>query len=134
MQRAIKWGLRLTVALVALVAVGMGVVVVSPPDLLRVGTGYAAKIVCSNVFIAGRDAGEVLRDGVQAPGHPLLKLVGVGVDMEGGVAAARRSAHAVGRGAAVDLDAAVLRQAERAGHDAASHRRRLHGTGSSARR
>ena len=85
MQRAIKWGLRLTVALVALVAVGMGVVVVSPPDLLRVGTGYAAKIVCSNVFIAGRDADEVLRDDVQAPGHPLLKLVGVGVDLEGGL-------------------------------------------------
>ena len=85
MQRAIKWGLRLTVALVALVAVGMGVVVVSPPDLLRVGTGYAAKIVCSNVFIAGRDADEVLRDDVQAPGHPLLKLVGVEVDLEGGL-------------------------------------------------
>ncbi|MBU2326932.1 MAG: 6-aminohexanoate hydrolase, partial [Alphaproteobacteria bacterium] len=85
MQRAIKWGLRLTAALVALVAVGIGVVLVSPPDLLRVGTGYAAKIVCSNVFIAGRDADEVLRDDVQAPGHPLLKLVGVDVDLEGGL-------------------------------------------------
>jgi CubicO group peptidase (beta-lactamase class C family) len=85
MQRAIKWGVRLTVALVALVVVGMGVVLVSPPDLLRVGTGYAAKIVCSNVFIAGRDADEVLRDDVQAPGHPLLKLVGVDVDLEGGL-------------------------------------------------
>jgi len=27
-----------------------------PPELLRVGSGYAAKIVCSNVFLAGRDA------------------------------------------------------------------------------
>ncbi|TIP21866.1 MAG: 6-aminohexanoate hydrolase, partial [Mesorhizobium sp.] len=27
----------------------------APPELIRVGSGYAAKIVCSNVFIAGRD-------------------------------------------------------------------------------
>ncbi|RKE84290.1 serine hydrolase [Rhizobium sp. AG855] len=54
----------------------------APPDLLRVGTGYAAKIVCSNVFLAGRDADDVLADDVQAPGHPLLKLVGIDVDMD----------------------------------------------------
>jgi CubicO group peptidase (beta-lactamase class C family) len=54
----------------------------APPDLLRVGTGYAAKIVCSNVFLAGRDAEDVLADDVQAPGHPLLRLVGVEVDMD----------------------------------------------------
>ncbi len=54
----------------------------APPALLRVGTGYAAKIVCSNVFLAGRDADDVLADDVQAPGHPLLKLAGVEVDTE----------------------------------------------------
>lgn len=53
-----------------------------PPELLRVGDGYAAKIVCSNVFVAGRDPGEVLEVDVQAPGHPLLKLVRVAVDRE----------------------------------------------------
>ena len=46
----------------------------APPELIRVAAGYSAKIVCSNVFIAGRDADEVLRVDVQAPGHPLLRL------------------------------------------------------------
>lgn len=53
-----------------------------PPELLRVGTGYAAKIVCSNVFIAKRDADAVLADDVQAPGNPLLKFLNVAVDNE----------------------------------------------------
>ncbi|MGE7368204.1 serine hydrolase domain-containing protein [Neorhizobium sp. NPDC001467] len=56
--------------------------VTMPPELLRVGSGYAAKIVCSNVFLAGRDAGEVLAVDVQAPGHPLLKLMRVNVDAQ----------------------------------------------------
>ena len=51
-----------------------------PPELLRVGSGYAAKIVCSNVFIAGRAADEVLETDVQAPGNPLLRLMRVSVD------------------------------------------------------
>lgn len=54
----------------------------APPELIRVGSGYAAKIVCSNVFIAGRDAQQVLEVDVQAPGHPLLKLMRVSVDRE----------------------------------------------------
>lgn len=53
-----------------------------PPELLRVGDGYAAKIVCSNIFVAGRDPDEVLKVDVQAPGHPLLKFVSVTVDRE----------------------------------------------------
>ncbi|PWK72765.1 serine hydrolase [Aminobacter sp. AP02] len=56
----------------------------APPALIRVGSGYAAKIVCSNVFIAGRDAGQVLADDVQAPGHPLLRLMSVHVDESAG--------------------------------------------------
>ncbi|WP_337267002.1 serine hydrolase domain-containing protein [Oryzifoliimicrobium ureilyticus] len=55
---------------------------VSPPELLRVGDGYAAKIVCSNVFIAGRDASEVFGDDVQAPGNPILRFIRVSVDKE----------------------------------------------------
>ncbi|KRB61422.1 6-aminohexanoate hydrolase [Rhizobium sp. Root708] len=60
-----------------------------PPELLRVGDGYAAKIVCSNVFIAGRDPKEVLADDVQAPGNPLLRLIRVDVDREQKRVAAR---------------------------------------------
>ncbi|TIO16060.1 MAG: serine hydrolase, partial [Mesorhizobium sp.] len=60
----------------------------APPELIRVGSGYAAKIVCSNVFIAGRDPNEVLAVDVQAPGHPLLKLMKVSVDKERGLVSA----------------------------------------------
>jgi CubicO group peptidase (beta-lactamase class C family) len=53
-----------------------------PPDILRVGANYSAKIVCSNVFLAGRDPDEVLRVDVQAPGIALLRLMHVSVDRE----------------------------------------------------
>ena len=53
---------------------------VRPPDLLRVGANYSAKIVCSNVFLAARDPDEVLRTDVQAPGIGLLRLMRVSVD------------------------------------------------------
>src|ERR1700729_2545394 len=56
-----------------------------PPALLRVGANYSAKIVCSNVFLAGRDSDEVLRIDVQAPGISILKLMRVSVDRERGV-------------------------------------------------
>lgn len=75
--RLAAWALS---ALVLLVAVGASWLIVSPPSLLRVGSGYAAKIVCSNVFIAGRDPAQVLDEDVQAPGHPLLKLMRQDVD------------------------------------------------------
>ncbi|WDZ75299.1 serine hydrolase [Ensifer adhaerens] len=76
-------------------ALGLGVVAlfgwlaIAPPELLKVGDGYAAKIVCSNVFIAKRDAQSVLADDVQAPGHPLLKLVKVAVEPERQMVTAR---------------------------------------------
>lgn len=75
---------KVLIWLLGLVAAGMAAIVawlaVAPPDLLRVGDGYAAKIVCSNVFIAGRDADAVLAQDVQAPGHPLLRFVRISVD------------------------------------------------------
>lgn len=81
----IKWLLGLVIlAVVALVAW----LYFAPPELIRVGSGYSAKIVCSNVFIAGRDAKQVLAVDVQAPGHPLLKLMKVSVDKERGLVSA----------------------------------------------
>ena len=71
-KRLAAWALSL---LVFVVVVGASWIIVSPPALLSVGSGYAAKIVCSNVFIAGRDPAQVLAEDVQAPGHPLLKLM-----------------------------------------------------------
>ncbi len=75
---------RIGFAGLALVAALIGWLVVSPPDLIRVGANYSAKIVCSNVFLAGRDAQEVLAVDVQAPGHPLLRLMRINVDREAG--------------------------------------------------
>ena len=50
---------------------------IAPPALVRVASNYAAKIVCSNVHLAGRDAQEVLKVDVQAPGHPILSYLDV---------------------------------------------------------
>src|ERR1700686_1666685 len=73
---------RIGVALVLLLLVCAFALWVKPPDLLRVGANYSAKIVCSNVFLAGRDPDEVLRADVQAPGVGLLRLMRVSVDRE----------------------------------------------------
>jgi CubicO group peptidase (beta-lactamase class C family) len=70
---------------IALVLVLLGLVFalwIKPPEILRVGANYSAKIVCSNVFLAGRDPDEVLRTDVQAPGVALLRLMRVSVDRE----------------------------------------------------
>ncbi|MDH4439229.1 MAG: serine hydrolase [Rhizobium sp.] len=82
MRLVLKLSAAIVGVLATLLCVGFLWLLLAPPALLRVGTGYAAKIVCSNVFIAGRDAGDVLAEDVQAPGHPLLKLVGIEVDMD----------------------------------------------------
>lgn len=82
--------LRISGAALALGVVALfGWLALAPPELLKVGDGYAAKIVCSNVFIARRDAQSVLADDVQAPGHPLLKLVKVAVEPEKQMVTAR---------------------------------------------
>ena len=67
-------------AVVVTVAGGALLLATKPPEILRVGANYGAKIVCSNVFLAGRDAQAVLADDVQAPGHPVLKYLRVRVD------------------------------------------------------
>ncbi|MET3577825.1 CubicO group peptidase (beta-lactamase class C family) [Mesorhizobium robiniae] len=83
--RRVKWLLGLAVLAAAALAAWL---YLAPPELIRVGSGYTAKIVCSNVFIAGRDANEVLTVDVQAPGHPLLRLMRIFVDKEQGTVSA----------------------------------------------
>jgi len=73
---------RITVALVLLLLVLVFALWIKPPEILRVGANYSAKIVCSNVFLAGRDPDEVLRSDVQAPGVALLHFMRVSVDRE----------------------------------------------------
>ncbi|MAZ16218.1 MAG: 6-aminohexanoate hydrolase [Ahrensia sp.] len=73
------------VALLAAVIIGFaGWLYFAPPDLIRVGSHYSAKIVCSNVFLAGRDSQATLETDVQAPGHWLLRLMDVSVDRTAG--------------------------------------------------
>src|SRR5258708_15159161 len=74
--------LRIGIALVLVLLVLAFALWMKPPELVRVGANYSAKIVCSNVFLAGRDADEVLRTDVQAPGVALLRLMRVSVDRE----------------------------------------------------
>jgi CubicO group peptidase (beta-lactamase class C family) len=80
---AIKSKLALAAAaIVTIIAGGALLLATKPPEMLRVGANYGAKIVCSNVFLAGRDAQAVLADDVQAPGHPVLKYLSVRVDQD----------------------------------------------------
>jgi CubicO group peptidase (beta-lactamase class C family) len=71
--------------LLLLIAIVLVALWLKPPELLKVGANYSAKIVCSNVFLAGRDPDEVLRVDVQAPGIAILRLMKVSVDRERGV-------------------------------------------------
>jgi CubicO group peptidase (beta-lactamase class C family) len=72
----------LATTLVLLLAIAIFALWINPPDLLRVGASYSAKIVCSNVFLAGRDPNEVLNTDVQSPGVALLRLMQVTVDRQ----------------------------------------------------
>jgi CubicO group peptidase (beta-lactamase class C family) len=74
--------LRIATALVLVLLVLAFGLWMKPPEILRVGANYSAKIICSNVFLAGRDPDEVLRTDVQAPGIALLRLMRVSVDRE----------------------------------------------------
>ena len=74
--------LRSAAVIVLLLAALLGALWLKPPDLLRIGANYSAKIVCSNVFLAGRDPDEVLRTDVQAPGIALLRLMRISVDRQ----------------------------------------------------
>src|SRR5277367_3348659 len=76
---------RAAIAIVLLLVIAALLLWLKPPSLLRVGANYAAKIVCSNVFLAGRDADEVLRVDVQVPGIALLRFMRVSVDKDHGV-------------------------------------------------
>lgn len=80
MQRArkiFKWLLTVIVLVIAAAAAWLYFV---PPELIKVAAGYTAKIICSNVVIAGRDARQVLEVDVQAPGHPILRFMDFSVD------------------------------------------------------
>lgn len=97
-KRIVLWGI------VAIVLVLAGVFFwlrQSPPDEIRIATNYAAKIVCSNVFVAGRAVDDILATDVQAPGHPLFWYMQAEVD-EGAGTVETSIAGLIGKGLAVD--------------------------------
>ncbi|USB85862.1 serine hydrolase, partial [Burkholderia cenocepacia] len=48
--------------------------------LAPIATGYAAKALCSGVFVSGRPAASVIDVDIMAGVHPLLKLVRPSLD------------------------------------------------------
>ena len=77
-------------ALVIVIVLGaIGYLYFAPPEMLRVASNYTAKIVCSNVFVAGRDAPEVTSVDVQAGGHPILGYINVDVNVPESTVTAR---------------------------------------------
>lgn len=107
-------------AVVVIAAGGVATLAIKPPELLRVGANYAAKMVCSNVFIAGRDGQAVLAEDVQAPGHPVLKYLQIQVDQQRktvraqflGFAGDGMAVYRPGTGCAVAPDGDVARAAQ----------------------
>lgn len=69
-------------AILIILATAAWTLIANPPELLRIGAGYAAKTVCSNVFVAGRDSAGVLAHDVQAPGHPILEHLEIRIDQQ----------------------------------------------------
>jgi CubicO group peptidase (beta-lactamase class C family) len=57
----------------AVTALGYGAYWLS--RLAPIGTAYAAKMLCSGVFVAHRDPADIIREDIQADNHPLLKLI-----------------------------------------------------------
>jgi CubicO group peptidase (beta-lactamase class C family) len=47
---------------------------------LRIGAGWKAQILCSGIFVSGRDAAVLLREDV--PVHPLLKFISAKIDYD----------------------------------------------------
>nr|WP_315217234.1 serine hydrolase [uncultured Duganella sp.] len=69
-------------AILIILVIAAWTLIANPPELLRIGAAYAAKTVCSNVFVAGRDSAGVLAHDVQAPGHPILEHLEVRIDQQ----------------------------------------------------
>ena len=69
----------LALALLAATGLGYGTYLLS--RLAPIGTAYAARTLCSGVFVAGRQAEDVKREDILADNHPLLRLVRASVDI-----------------------------------------------------
>ncbi|MGM4895847.1 serine hydrolase domain-containing protein [Tardiphaga sp. 839_C3_N1_4] len=77
------WALRLfgfVVAVLALAILGLGGwIVIAHQDELQLASAAAAKTICSNVFMAEREADAILRTDLLALGHPIFRLMKIDV-------------------------------------------------------
>lgn len=79
MHRALRL-FGFAVGILALTILGLtGWVVIARQEELRLASAAAAKIVCSNVFIAKRDVDAILRADLLALGHPIFRLMKIDV-------------------------------------------------------
>src|SRR5262245_23333457 len=76
-------------ALALLTGTGLGYGAYLLSQLAPIGTAYAAKTLCSGVFVTGRPADDVIREDVVADNHPLLRVVSMSVDVTRRAATAR---------------------------------------------
>jgi CubicO group peptidase (beta-lactamase class C family) len=76
----------LGVAVLLVTGLGYGAYMLS--QLAPIGAAYAAKVLCSSVFVSGRAAEDVIREDLMADNHPLLHLIQPAADTNRGVATA----------------------------------------------
>jgi len=82
-----------------LIATGLGFGAYLLSRLAPIGAAYAAKTLCSGVFVSGRMPADVIREDIVADSHPLLGLIHPSVNPAGQLASAtflgmmRREAH-----------------------------------------
>ena len=72
LQRSLKVAL-LSLAVLLATALGYGIYMLA--NLAPIGAAYAAKTLCSGVFVSGRAAPDVIREDIRAENHPLLRFV-----------------------------------------------------------
>jgi CubicO group peptidase (beta-lactamase class C family) len=109
-EERVRRSLKLFTILVAIPFLGIlgrsGWLAFTRPELLPLASTYAARIVCSNVFIAKRDVETIRRDDLVALGHPIFKFMKIDVDNIDqrvtvslfGVFAQREAQYVAGRG------------------------------------
>ena len=98
-------------------ALGYAVYLLS--HLAPIGTAYAAKTLCSGVFVAKRPADDVIREDIQADNHPLLRVIRPWVDVPHKTASAtflglarRDAAYRADRGCALYFEEAPAADAQ----------------------
>jgi CubicO group peptidase (beta-lactamase class C family) len=80
MRRALKFfGFLATVVVLGILGLS-GWLAIFRRDALEIGSAYAAKTICSNVFMANRDVGSILRTDLLALGHPIFHLIKIDVN------------------------------------------------------